>query len=381
MKKGDKMIIKNAMKYSQEGNFVKEDIYIEGSRFIKEGDNKDGLIIDGDGLYAIPGLIDLHFHGCKGYDICDGTKEAILNMAKYEGENGITTMVPATMTLSEEELARISTVAGLYHGEEGAELLGLNMEGPFLSMEKKGAQNPKYIKAPDLEMFNRLQEAAKGLYKLVTIAPEAEGALRFIEEASKKVTVSLGHSAASYKVSKKAFEAGATQVTHLYNAMNPFNHRDPGIIGAASDDKKAMVEIICDGIHLHPSTIRTTFKIFGEDRIILISDSMMATGMENGTYMLGGQKVKVEGNKATLVEGGAIAGSVTNLMECMRFAVKEAGIPLEVAIKCATLNPARAIGMDGLYGSISEGKYANLVLLDKNLNVIKVIVKGKLYKQ
>lgn len=375
------MIIKNAMKYSQEGHFIKEDIYIEGSSFVKEGENKDGIIIEGEGLYAIPGLIDIHFHGCKGYDICDGTQEAIFNMAKYEGENGITTMVPATMTLSEEELVRISTVAELYHKEEGAEFLGLNMEGPFLSMEKKGAQNSKYIKAPDIEMFNRLQEAAKGLYKLITIAPEVEGALKFIEEVSEKITVSLGHSTAGYEVSKKAFEAGATQVTHLYNAMNPFNHRDPGIIGAASDEKKAMVEIICDGIHLHPSTIRTTFKIFGEDRIILISDSMMATGMENGTYMLGGQKVKVEGNKATLVEGGAIAGSVTNLMECMKFAVKEAGIPLESAIKCATLNPAKAIGIEEFYGGISVGKFANLVLLDKDLNVIKVLVKGKLYKQ
>lgn len=375
------MIIKNAMKYSKEGYFIKEDIYIEENSFVKEGENKDGIIIEGEGLYAIPGLIDIHFHGCNGYDICDGTQEAIMNMAKYEGENGITTMVPATMTLSEEELVRISTVAGLYDKDEGAELIGLNMEGPFLSVEKKGAQNSKYIKAPNTEMFNRLQDAAKGLYKIVTIAPEVEGALKFIEKVSEKVTVSLGHSTASYESAQKAFEAGATQVTHLYNAMNPFSHREPGIIGAASDVKKAMVEMICDGIHLHPSTIRTTFKIFGEDRIILVSDSMMATGMKNGTYMLGGQKVKVEGNKATLVEGGAIAGSVTNLMECMKYAVKEARIPLESAIKCATLNPAKAIGIEHHYGSISEGKQANLVLLDKNLNVIKVIVKGKLYKQ
>ena len=256
--------------------------------------------------------------------------------------------------------------------------MGINMEGPFISMEKKGAQNPEFIHKPDADMFYRLQEAAGGLVKLVDIAPEVDGAMECIEEINKDVRVSVAHTAADYDVAKKAFEKGARQVTHLYNGMNPFHHREPGVVGAACDNENVMVELIVDGIHSHPATVRTTFKMFGDDRIILISDSMMACGLEDGQYTLGGLDVTVRGNKATLTKEGNIAGSVTNLMNCVRCAVKKMDIPLESAIKCAAVNPAKAIGIYDRFGSLDTGKRANIVLLDKDLEVKYVIKDGKI---
>lgn len=374
------MIIKNSYVFTEEGKFEREDIFINGEFFSDNILNtKDQEIIDGQGYYAIPGLIDIHFHGANGYDFCDGTEEAIKAIADYELKNGITTICPATMTLGLDKLAEISKAAANYNNHCGAELIGINMEGPFISESKKGAQDSKYIKSPDIDDFRELQNLSEGLYKLVTIAPELDGTMEFIKELKDEVAISIGHTSANYSVAMKAFENGAKQVTHLYNAMTSFSHREPGIVGAAFDNDNVMVELICDGVHVHPSIIRSTFKTFGEDRIILISDSMRATGLSDGKYELGGQKVQVNGNKATLINGGAIAGSVTNLMDCFRYAVKEACIPLESVVKASTKNPAKAIDIYDKYGSISNRKYANLILLDKDLNIIKIIYKGKLY--
>lgn len=370
------MVIKNVKVFKENGVFEAGEIKIAGEVF-GESDSSDTQILDGKGCYAIPGLTDVHFHGCVGYDFCDGTKEAIQAMADYELENGITTIAPATMTLAEDTLLEIAKTAAAYESQNGAELVGINMEGPFIAMEKKGAQNPVYIHKPDVGMFERLQEAAGGLFKLCAIAPEIEGAMEFIQALKDKVRLSLAHTAADYETARKAFEAGAGQVTHLYNAMNSFSHRAPGVVGAACDNENVYAELICDGIHVHPSAIRTTFKMFGDDRIVMISDSMMATGKPDGTYALGGQEVTVKGNLATLTQGGAIAGSVTNLMNCVRYAVKTVGIPLESAVKCAAVNSAKSIGIYEKYGSISDGKYANLVLLDEELNIVKVLKNGK----
>lgn len=369
------MIIKNGLVFHESGKFEKRDLYVEGDKIARTA---QGETIDATGLYVIPGLTDLHFHGCVGYDFCDGTVEAINNMAEYELSQGITTICPASMTFSEERLNKIFAAAKKYKGETGAELVGINMEGPFISMEKKGAQNPEFIHKPDADMFYRLQEAAGGLVKLVDIAPEVDGAMECIEEINKDVRVSVAHTAADYDVAKKAFEKGARQVTHLYNGMNPFHHREPGVVGAACDNENVMVELIVDGIHSHPATVRTTFKMFGDDRIILISDSMMACGLEDGQYTLGGLDVTVRGNKATLTKEGNIAGSVTNLMNCVRCAVKKMDIPFESAIKCAAVNPAKAIGIYDRFGSLDTGKRANIVLLDKDLEVKYVIKDGKI---
>ena len=221
-----------------------------------------------------------------------------------------------------------------------------------------------------------MQEAAGGLVKLIDLAPEIEGAMEFIDQVKDEVHVSIAHTTADYDTATEAIHRGVDHITHLYNAMPPFGHRTPGVIGAARDSE-CFVELICDGVHIHPSCVRATFEMFTDKRIVLISDSMMATGMDDGQYELGGQPVTVVGNLATLTEGGAIAGSATNLMDCMRTAVKKMNIPLESAVRCATLNPAKSIGIDDKYGSLEEGKYANAVVLDKDLNIVSIIQKGQ----
>lgn len=368
------MIIKNGTIFTEEGKFCNGNIGIEGDKI---SDVHRGEVIDATGLYVLPGLIDIHFHGCAGFDFCDGTAISLEKMSQYQLQNGITSICPASMTLPEEKLMEIFANAAGYSSEKGATVVGINMEGPFISREKKGAQNEKYICNPNKDMYERLQKSANGLIKLISIAPETEGAMEFIEKIHSEVTVSLGHTMADYETAFEAFKRGARHVTHLYNAMPPYNHRQPGLIGASCDNEKVTVELICDNVHCHPSTVRTTFKMFGDDRIVFISDSMMACGMEDGQYKLGGQDVTVKGRRAILTDLGNIAGSVTNLMECLRIAVKEMNIPLESAVKCVTANPARAIGIYDNYGSLTLGKQADMVLLDKNLDIKYVIKAGK----
>lgn len=377
------MIIKNAGVYTEDGIFLTKDIYIEGDSFTDCIEKvTDRTEIDASGCYAIPGLTDIHFHGCMGYDFCDGTREAIDGMAAYEASVGVTNIVPATMTLSENELLTVCKAAKAY-AEEGAlekraRFCGINMEGPFVSAAKKGAQNEEYIHAPDIAMFDRLNFTSGNRIKLLAIAPECENAMEFIEKRHEETVISLAHTCADYDTSVKAFEKGVSHVTHLYNAMNPYTHRAPGLIGAAADKDNVEVELICDSVHIHPAAVRMTFKIFGDDRIILISDSMRATGLADGEYTLGGQSVKVTGNLAALKDG-TIAGSVTNLMDCMRTAVSEMGIPLTSAVKCAAVNPAKCIGIYDKCGSISAGKKADVVLLKScDLSKEQVILGGQL---
>lgn len=380
------MIIDNVYVYTPDKKFVKGGIILKGEQIQAVYEAKDTPkfeeeVFDGNGAYAIPGLIDLHFHGCKGDDFCDGTKEAIGRIAEYEASIGVTAIAPATMTLPVEELEHILEVAAEYKKENTdkrrADLLGINMEGPFISPAKKGAQDERNIIPCDMEVCERFLKASDGLVKFIGIAPEeSEEAIDFIKAVKDKVNVSLAHTNADYETAKAAFESGANHAVHLYNAMPPFSHRAPGVVGAVYDCKHVMPEIICDGIHIHPATVRATFEMMGADRMILISDSMRATGMPDGQYTLGGLDVKVVGKLATLVSDGAIAGSATNLMDCMRTVVKEMGIPLETAVACATMNPAKSLGVYEEYGSITEGKKANIVLLDKDLELQAVIKDG-----
>lgn len=392
------MIIKNVKVYTEEKTFSDGIIYIKDGVFDKiiisetspvnvdslrnlEGDLDE--VIDGQGGYAIPGLIDLHFHGCKGYDFCDGTKEAIAEIAKYEASIGVTAIAPATMTLPVEELERILAVAASYKkeaevsGTQGADLIGINMEGPFISPAKKGAQDERNIIPCDSDICQRFLDASEGLVKFVGIAPEcSEESVHFIQQMKDKVHISLAHTNADYDTAMDAFQAGANHAVHLYNAMPSFTHRAPGVIGAVADNKHVNAELICDGVHIHPSVVRATFQMLGADRMILISDSMRATGMPDGRYTLGGLEVDVVGNRATLVSDGALAGSATNLLDCMRTAVKKMGIPLETAVACATMNPAKALGEYENYGSITPGKKGNVVLLDSELNLKMVVKEG-----
>lgn len=376
------MIIKNVKVYTEDKRFEDGEIYIRDGIFTSAPEGVEAEeMIDGEGCYAIPGLIDLHFHGCKGDDFCDGTKEAIARIAEYEASVGVTAIAPATMTLPVDELEAILKTAAEYKKEqvsERADLIGINMEGPFISSEKKGAQDARNIISCDQEIAERFLEASEGLVKFIGIAPEQNDGFReFIEAMKGKVQISLAHTNADYDTAKAAFDAGACHAVHLYNAMPAFTHREPGVVGAVSDSGHVMAEMICDGVHIHPAVVRATFKMLGEDRMILISDSMRATGMPDGQYTLGGLAVNVVGNRATLVSDGALAGSATNLTDCMRTVVKEMGIPLEMAVACATMNPARSLGVYDRYGSITEGKHANVVLLDKELELKLVIKDGK----
>ena len=355
-----------------------EQVYTERKRPQTEDE-----VLDGKGMYAIPGLIDLHFHGCKGDDFCDGSRDAIARIAEYEASVGVTAIAPATMTLPVEELEQILRVGAEYkkgpHSKKEADFVGINMEGPFISPAKKGAQDERNIIPCDVKVCERFLEVSEGLVKFMGIAPEeSENAVSFIEAVKDKVNVSLAHTNADYDTAMAAFNAGADHAVHLYNAMPAFTHRAPGVIGAVYDSKHVMAEIICDGVHIHPAAVRATFEMMGEDRMILISDSMRAAGMPDGSYTLGGLDVNVVGNRATLASDGAIAGSVTNLMDCMKTAVKTMNIPLETAVACATINPAKSLGIDAEYGSIRAGKKAHIVLMDQELNVQQVIKDGEL---
>lgn len=371
------MVIKNVQVFGEDKTFTPGEVIMSDGKFVASAEN-DNEVIDGEGCFAIPGLVDIHFHGCVGDDFCDASLDAIAHMAGYEASIGVTSICPATMTLAEAELHEIMKTAAAYEGTEGAKLVGINMEGPFISAKKKGAQAADHIRNCDTPLFRKLQEESGGLIKLVDIAPENEGAMEFIEEVKDEVVVSIAHTTANYDIAAEALEKGASHVTHLYNAMPPLNHRDPGVIGAARDDRECRVELICDGIHIHPSVVRATFAMFGADRVILISDSMRATGLTDGQYTLGGQDVFVKGAKATLADG-TIAGSATNLMGCLKVAVEQMEVPLEDAVACATVNPAKEIGIYDTCGSITPGKSADLVLLDKDLNVKAVYVNGRKY--
>lgn len=351
-------------------------------RYVKE-EHPDCL--DGKGAYLIPGLIDIHLHGCKSYDFCDGTPEAVEEITKYQAAMGVTTIALATMTLPSEDLESIlkqgavfqkRKIAGEYSTH--ADLAGINMEGPFISKEKRGAQREDAIRKPEEGLFRKFQQAADGMIKYIGVAPETEGALEFIHGVKDEVKVSLAHSNADYYVAKAAFEAGVSHVTHMYNGMSEYNHREPGIVGAVYDCKEVEVELICDGIHVHPAVIRATFSMMGKEKIILISDSIRAAGMSSGEYELGGQQVTVGEDRAVITGTKTIAGSIASLPAGLRYAVQVAGVPLEDAVMCVTCNPARSLGIYKEYGSVSVGKKADMVLLDKDLYVDRVIKNGEI---
>ena len=369
------MKITNGLVFTKEG-FTQRDVLIEKDRIVDHTD--DNEVLDAAGMYVIPGLVDIHFHGALGCDFCDGNEESLAKILAYEAEHGVLCTCPATMTYDEGTLNKVMDTARLHRNEKGADLVGINMEGPFISPNKLGAQNPAYVHLPDIDMFHRLQKRSGGLIKLVDIAPEREGSQEFISELHEEVNISLAHTEADYDCAKKAFFLGMRHVTHLYNAMPGLNHRKPGPIVAAMEHQ-AEAEVIADGIHVHPSMVRLAYTMFGKDKVILISDTMRAAGLEDGEYDLGGQQVKVRGHKAVLVKDeNTIAGSVTNLFDCMVNAVKTMDIPLVDAVRSASLNPAISIGVDRDYGTLDVGKYACVLLLDGDLSLVHVMHHGKM---
>ena len=359
--------------------FNEGDVFINGGVFVSTEDYvDDGAVIDATGMTVAPGLIDLHFHGARGFDFCDATPQALAAIAEYEAAQGVTSICPATMTFTEETLLPIMANAAAFKPTaRQAELVGINMEGPFISPNKVGAQNPLYVQQADVGMLARLQEASGGLVKLVDIAPEEPGALEFIRQEHGGVRISLAHTCADYSTAAAAFEAGARHMTHLFNAMPGLHHRKPGPIAAAAERDDITPEIICDGVHIHPSMVRLAFRLFGPERMILISDTMEAAGLADGEYSLGGQAVTVRGNRATLHDG-TLAGSNTNLALCLGVAVRDMGIPLEHALRAATLNPARALGIEASKGSIAPGKAADCIILNGEARVQRVVLRGQL---
>ena len=245
-----------------------------------------------DGALVIPGLVDIHVHGCAGADFSDGDYAGLVRMARYLARRGVTSFAPASMTLPYDALDKAFHAAARLHREglaDGARLMGIQMEGPFLSREKRGSQNPAYLRLPDWDRFLRLYDAAEGLLRIVDVAPELPGAVEFTRRASEKCRVSVAHTAAGYDQAAAVFDAGATHLTHLFNAMSGIHHRHPGPIGAASERENVTAELICDGIHVHPSAVRMAFRLF-PGRICLISDALRCCGMADGSYSLGGQE-------------------------------------------------------------------------------------------
>ena len=367
------MIIKNATVYGSDFEPIKTDIKIEGE-YITSIASLDECGEDFSGCAVLPGFIDIHIHGCNMADTTDGNSDSVAKMSKWLATKGITSFCPTSMTLPEAFLEKCFGYAAEYIGkEEGAYIHGINMEGPFISHAKKGAQAGEFIIAPNYDMLKKLNDICP--VKLVDIAPEADGADEFIEKAKERCTVSLAHTAGDYATGINAIKKGAKHATHLYNAMNCLTSREAGMVGAVMDSENVTAELICDGIHICPATLRITFKALGEDRTVVISDALMAAGMPDGEYMLGGQKVYKK-NDCRLADG-TLAGSITNLFDEFHNLLGY-GIPFRQALKSVSINPAKAIGADKITGSIAEGKLADLLITSEDFKEIKsVFVKGK----
>ncbi len=322
----------------------------------------------------VPGFIDLHTHGCIGYDFSTADKEEITKMCDFYLSRGITSVAGTTMTMSYEDYKKAAATIGEYMDSvENHNLIGINMEGPFLSVEKKGAHDPQYIIDASQEKMDELNRLARGHFLIVDIAPERPGAMEFIRKNCKDYVISVAHTPADYEKAMEAFEAGATEVTHLFNAMNGLGHRDPGVPGAAFA-AGANVEMICDGIHIHPTVMRMVYKLFKE-RLLVISDSMSAAGLQDGEYVLGGLPVFVREGKATL-ENGTIAGSTTDLLKEMGIWMDDCGLSMEEILPCMTMNQARAVRMEDKIGSIEAGKAADLVVISPKREIQAVYKNG-----
>ncbi len=375
------MLLKNATIYNDEFEAVKQNITVAGERIAAIDDRDTGdFVLDLEGYTVLPGLIDIHIHGCAGHDTGEATEEALQAMSDCLVKRGVTSFCPTSMTLSFEELQRIfRNVAACRLTVGGAYIQGINMEGPYIAMSKKGAQNGAYVRNPDADEFKRLYEDCGGIIKVVDIAPECDGAEEFIREIQPICPVSIAHTAADYDEACTAIEWGARHVTHLYNAQSGLTHRSPGVVGAVFDkthEYGVRAEMICDGFHIHPAALRIAFAQLGEDNSIIISDSMCAAGHVDGEYDLGGQTVYVKDGKALLADG-TIAASTSNVYEELCNVINF-GVPVKQAIKSATINPARAIRVDHETGSIKEGKLADLLVVDENFNIVLVIVRGEI---
>ena len=335
--------------------------------------------VDLKGATVIPGLVDVHSHGNSGADFSDGDYEGLKKMAAYYAGCGVTSFAPASMTLPYDVLAKAFATAKQLTEEapEGhARLMGIQMEGPYFSYKKRGAQNADYLKEPDFEGFKKLYDDCGGLVRIVDIAPELPGAAEFVAKAKELCTVSIAHTDSDYDHAKAAIDAGVTHLTHLYNAMPGIHHRNPGVIPAAVENANVQAEIICDGYHIHPASVRLAFTMF-KNRMILVSDSGRCAGQPEGTqFELGGQMAELKGGVARLVADGTIACSASNMWACLCNTMAW-GIPEEEALRAASYNPAKALGVQDKVGSIETGKYADFVITNADYLEKRVFIGGK----
>jgi len=336
------------------------DIAVEDGKIVGIG-SFEGEGVDFSGNKIYPGLIDTHSHGCIGKDASD---DDFADMARYYLSRGTTTWYPTTCTVSFDAI--ITACARELNIEGGANIPGIHLEGPFINEALKGAQNGEYVALPTMELIEKCPTARK-----ITVAPEVEGAIEFIRECP--IAVSLGHTTADYETAKAAFAAGAVCLTHTYNCMPGLHHRNPGPIPAGAECG-AYAELICDGVHVHPSMVKLLIGLYGVDRVVLISDSIRAAGLSDGEYDLGGIPITVKGGQARTA-GGNLAGSTSMLIDCVRFAIS-IGIPEQDAVKMATENPARLMGLDSK-GKIEVGMDADFIIVDDGFNLVKAIARGE----
>lgn len=350
------MLYKNALIDGQE-----VDILVDNGK-IKQIGRIEGTGINLNGKKVFPGLIDIHSHGCIGYDTMDGCY--LEEMSVFMAKNGVTSWLPTTMTMDMETIRNVVNVD--ISSVRGANVLGFHMEGPYISLKYKGAQNEKFIKNPDIDEYETLKNIS-----IVTIAPELEGSADFIKKC--KDVVSLGHTDSDYDCAIDSFKNGAKCLTHTFNAMPPLHHRNPGPIGAAIETN-SYIQVICDGLHIHKSVINMLYRTFGAKRMILISDSMRATGLSDGEYEFGGQTITVTDSVARTPDG-AIAGSTSTLLQCVKKAI-EFGISENDAFKMASATPACMLGLNK--GKIAIGYDADFIVVDNDYDVELTVISGEI---
>ena len=371
------MLIKNC-------NIIYLDKIEKGSVLIENGKIKeinpsnvnDTEVIDAEGLYLSPGFIDVHIHGAGGCDTMDGTVESINTIAKTIVEHGTTSFTPTTMTVAAEDIRKSMKVIKKLkeEGTEGANVLGAHLEGPFISPKAIGAQNPNFLLAPSVENYNKIVGDYGDAVVSITMAPEVEGAKELIKYLSDNgVTVSMGHTKATYDEAIEGIKCGACHSTHLYNAMTPFTHREPGVVGATFDTD-ITTETISDGIHISYPALRTAYKQKGTDKVLLVSDAMEACGMPDGQYSLGGQDVIVKNGAARLLDG-TLAGSVLTLDKAVKNIYSNSNYPLNEVVRMATYNGAKHCHVEDHKGLIKEGYDADLILFNEDIK--KFIINNK----